>query len=105
MVSSLKLIKFISCPIFLPFITQLAATPVVYGTPQVHTLRKLNLSTSVRAVRLLPLSRSDGEMAGRDVQWVLDESATVACHHIWLLGIGHLPITAEVFDASGGPNL
>ena len=47
----------------------------------------------------------DAEMIGRDVQWVLDESTTVACHHIWYLAIGHLLIAAEVFDYSGSPNL
>ena len=33
---------------------------------------------------------------------ILEESATVACHCVWVLCIDHLPFTADVFDASGG---
>ena len=40
-------------------------------------------------------------MAGKDVWHVLEESATVACHCVWLLRIDHLLIAAELFDASG----
>ena len=40
-------------------------------------------------------------MAGKDVWHVLEESATVACHHVWLLRIDHLLIAAEVFKFSG----
>ena len=40
-------------------------------------------------------------MAGKDVWHVLEESATVGCHRVWLLRIDLLLITAEVFKASG----
>ena len=40
-------------------------------------------------------------MAGKDVWHVPEESATVACHRVWLLRIDHLLIAAEVFKASG----
>ena len=32
-------------------------------------------------------SREDVDMAGKDVWHVLEESATVACHRVWLLRI------------------
>ena len=40
-------------------------------------------------------------MAGKDVWHVLEESATVACHRVWLLRSDHLLIAAEVFKAGG----
>ena len=40
-------------------------------------------------------------MVGKDVWHVLEESATVACHRVWLLRIDLLLIAAEVFKASG----
>ena len=48
-------------------------------------------------------SRANANMAGRGgVRRVLEESASVACHCVRVLCIGHLPFAADVFDASGG---
>ena len=46
-------------------------------------------------------------MTGRDVQGVLEESATVAfmLYCVWVLTSGHFLIAVEVFDANGSLNL
>ena len=83
LVSSLKLVKFNSSPNFLPFYTLLAAIALFLDVLFVMALHKYLKKIEPEDKRKSgedssSLSRKDGEMAGREVWRILEESATVA---------------------------
>ena len=95
-----KFAKFNSLPNFQTFNIHF---PAIYGTGQVPE-EEFNLRTSIRTVvrtRHLFPGRMSIWQVGMSVWHVLEESATLACHCIWVLCIGHLPFTANVFNFSG----